>query len=152
MLDAEKRQAQNDLGCGVLIELVLDFQPVAWKRPAGRNIRYDKQTQDKFAFSAATFSALCEKYPVQMGSRHGDPLFGKTGVYVEMIFNLPVKSVIAKQVPDIDNFVKFTLDALQSEMLSGVVWRDDSQVCAIRARKQEAETGSIELRIGEMYG
>jgi len=127
----------------MVIHLPLDFKPVGWKRPAGRNIRYDKQVADKVAFSAIMLKALHEAYPKEMAARGGLPLFGAEAVNVELTFVFNGKSPIAKNVPDIDNLVKFTLDALQSEMLSGVVWEDDRQVVDIHAKKLRGEEDKI---------
>ena len=123
--------------------LNLDFKPVGWKRPAGRNIRYDKQVADKVAFSATVLKALHETYPKEMAARGGLPLFGDRPVIVDLLFVFKGKYVDAKNVPDIDNLVKFTLDALQSEMLSGVVWEDDRQVVDIHAKKLRGEEDKI---------
>jgi len=44
--------------------------------------------------------------------------------------------------PDLDNYVKAALDALQ-----GVVFRDDSQICEIRAKKTYSETPGMNIII-----
>jgi Holliday junction resolvase RusA-like endonuclease len=131
----------------MVINLPLDFKPVGWKRPAGRNIRYDKQVPDKVAFAAVALKRLIELYPREMAERRGLPLFGDNPVTVNITFVLKGKRPDANSVPDIDNLVKFTLDALQSEMLTGVVWEDDRQVCEISARKMRGEEDKITVLI-----
>ena len=63
------------------------------------------------------------------------------------------KSVSVKKRPfptvksDLDNYEKALLDAL-----NGIVWKDDSQIVEIRARKLYAVRGYISLRVDEYCG
>lgn len=133
-----------------VIYLNLDFKPVGWKRPAGRNVRYDKQVGDKVAFSALVTKALYEVYPDKMGTRGGYALFGDKPVGVVLHFYFGKKSAHAKNVPDIDNLAKFTMDALQSEMLTGVIWEDDRQVCELSAKKKRGGIDKMTVLIYEL--
>ena len=46
---------------------------------------------------------------------------------------------------DIDNLVKGTLDAL-----TGVLWKDDSQICTLHAHKVYSDEPKIELEVTEV--
>jgi Holliday junction resolvase RusA-like endonuclease len=74
--------------------------------------------------------------------------FGNVGLHVTMIFHM-VKPKSNKHrlpigKPDIDNLAKAVLDAG-----NGVIWRDDSQVTDLCARKRWAEIDGVWLDISE---
>lgn len=48
--------------------------------------------------------------------------------------------------PDIDNFLKGVLDAL-----NGVIWEDDSQICSISIAKVYADVPSITISVEEGF-
>ena len=48
---------------------------------------------------------------------------------------------------DIDNIIKGTLDAL-----TGIIWKDDSQICMISAHKMYSDTPRIEMIVKEVDG
>jgi Holliday junction resolvase RusA-like endonuclease len=76
------------------------------------------------------------------------PLFdGPVALSVGFVFPRP-KSVKRKwhtTRPDLDNPTKLVLDAL-----NGIVWRDDSQICELAARKMYGETGMIRLTVWKL--
>ncbi len=73
------------------------------------------------------------------------PLFdGPVGLSVAFIFPRPktVKRKWHTVKPDVDNPCKLLMDSL-----NGIVWRDDSQVCELTARKSYGDTGMIRLTV-----
>ena len=105
---------------------------------------YDPSSKDK-----KKFSQECAEFE----PKH--PLEG--ALSVSMIFNMPrpkshyrtgryshlLKAdapTLHTSKPDIDNIVKFYLDAM-----TGAFWKDDSIVCALEATKVYAEEGLVEI-------
>lgn len=75
-------------------------------------------------------------------------------VLVSMEFHLPRPKSLPKRVtlhtkkPDVDKLARGTVDAL-----NGVLFRDDSQVVEVRARKVYAETcAKVVIRVERMVG
>ena len=50
------------------------------------------------------------------------------------------KNVLPAVKPDIDNYAKLVMDAL-----NGVLWKDDGQICYLVCRKVYSNTPSIEI-------
>lgn len=77
------------------------------------------------------------------------PLFVHGPLFVEMefIFRRPVSQKRNAHVirPDLDNLIKLVGDAG-----NGVLWRDDSIIECVRAKKAYGERGSIRLRVFDM--
>ena len=119
------------------IELTINAIPVAQPRQrsaviAGHIRTYTPAKHPVNAFKAACQAALARAY-------HGPPLDGP--VRLEVLFVLPrPQSMIRKtrpnprtwhaKKPDVDNLLKSLKDAL-----TGLAWRDDSQVAQCRAAK-----------------
>lgn len=82
------------------------------------------------------------------------PLMG--ALEVDLIFYRPVQRSLSKTErsrrlsnqskpvikPDVDNYVKATLDAL-----TGVLWHDDSQIVKLVSEKRYSETGKIIINV-----
>lgn len=82
------------------------------------------------------------------------PLMG--ALEVDLIFYRPVQRSLSKTEsarrlsneskpivkPDVDNYVKATLDAL-----TGVLWHDDSQIVKLVSEKRYGETGKIIISV-----
>lgn len=121
------------------ISFEIDFRPLAWKRPAGKGARYDSQVDDKVAFSLKVLKSLHERFSVWPTP----PLFPSGPLMVEALYAFRGMSATLiggdfkpeQLKQDLDNLVKFTLDAMQSQYLDGVIWKDDRQVCKIVAEK-----------------
>lgn len=64
---------------------------------------------------------------------------------VEFVFPHKKKRGLHNKRPDIDNLLKPLKDAL-----SGVVYKDDSQVCSINAIKTYGELGKIKVKVFEV--
>lgn len=135
------------------IEFTIFGNPVALKRH--RTVRtknfirqYDPSFNDKQDFLAKT-----------MEYRPEEPL--KSALMVSLFFNIArPKShyrtgknagvlkdnapIACTKRPDIDNYVKFVMDAL-----NGVFWIDDSQIFSLYSVKQYSETPSIIIKIAE---
>lgn len=107
----------------------IQLKPIAWKR-AGINYEqhkvYDQQTHDKVAFG------------LYLSQQHGSSVLFDKPISLDVTFLLPppkslsVKNIplYHKGVPDIDNLVKFLLDACV-----GVIMKDDRIVCSLFAKK-----------------
>jgi Holliday junction resolvase RusA-like endonuclease len=105
---------------------------------------YDPSSQDK-----KEFILLSSKY----APKH--PLEG--AISVSMVFHMPrpnshyrkgkyshlLKSNAPEHhilKPDIDNIVKFYLDAM-----SGIFWDDDARICRVEASKVYSKDGAVEI-------
>ena len=114
------------------------------RRAGNRVFMYDQSSKDK-----EKFKKECAKFEPKR------PLEG--ALSVSMTFSMPrpkshyrtgryshlLKSDAPKlhtSKPDIDNIVKFYLDAL-----TGSFWKDDAIVCALEAMKVYAEEGLVEI-------
>lgn len=134
------------------IKLTFDFPPVAQARPRatrfGRGIRlYDlKQVH---AYKAQLAESAQFMY-------HVEPLTGALGV--ELWFYRQVQKSISKKEralrltgahrptvkPDVDNFIKSTLDGL-----NGLLWEDDRQIVDIIAHKYYSDHPRVEIEAEE---
>lgn len=117
--------------------------PIAWKRPAGKAVRFDAQGAEKSAFSIAALKALVEHAPNAFSSRDV-PLF-KNGVEVSYVFEFTDATRCRRC--DIDNLVKFAQDALQSGVLEGKVWTDDRIIYHIDALKTFSQHDRTTIKI-----
>ncbi len=110
-------------------EYVLNVHPIGWMRAGLKHKRfYDRQTHDKLATG------------IYLQQQHaGEPKFTKP-VHVDCVFYMQSPRVIkagkstiwCAQVPDLDNLVKFSLDAIND---TGVIWSDDRIVTSLTAKK-----------------
>ena len=129
--------------------LKIKMRPMSQKRHKARRagnkiFMYDPSSKDK-----GRFKDKCSEFaPIH-------PLEGP--ISVSMIFHMPrpkshyrtgryshlLKENMPKlhvSKPDIDNIVKFYLDAM-----TGSFWRDDASVCTIEASKIYSEEGLVEI-------
>ena len=139
-----------------MIRLIVPAVPVAQPRQRhaviGGHIRnYTPTVHPVNAYKAAVMAAVAEAGIT--------PIDGP--VAVDVLFYLPrPKRLMRKKdpdgpiphtaKPDVDNLWKSTADAL-----SGLVWRDDSQVCRTRASKWYAEKNGVprvEIEIAKVRG
>ena len=58
----------------------------------------------------------------------------------------PTASFLPDKRPDLDNYIKFVLDAL-----NGILYKDDAQIVIIFAKKKYADHSGIEIRIKELH-
>ena len=126
-----------------IFKFIIRGNPVAWKRPGqSRWGRYDTQKAIKDALGAI-FRAGMNQHP---------PLLGK--IKIIAVFFMPIpKSLPVKdregwhsKKPDLDNLIKLCLDSM-----NGIVFKDDSQVCAIIAMKGYGDIPRTELTIMENF-
>jgi len=114
------------------------------RRAGNKVFMYDPSSKDKDSF---------RKQASKFAPKH--PLEGP--ISVSMVFSMPrpkshyrtgkYSHLLKKDVPsrhtskpDIDNLIKFYLDAM-----TGSYWRDDAYVCTIEAMKIYSEEGIIEI-------
>lgn len=127
------------------VSVTLECRPIAWKRPAGKRIRYDAQTDEKAVFSLKVLRKLHEIYPELRTSPK--PYF-RRAVAVTLHFHFAKhREKTAMDLPDVDNLCKFALDAMQSQYLDGVLWGDDAQVVRLYARKTLGINDVVEISI-----
>lgn len=127
--------------------IVSDFPPTAQQRPrVNRFVTYDPSKKDKVEFLKTVFYQL-PKIPLSTAlgltitfyfSRPKSH-FNRKGVL------LPSSPILHTKKPDIDNLIKFVLDAL-----NGHLYVDDSQVVSISATKQYAPESCIEIKVVEI--
>ena len=105
------------------LEGFIPLQPKAWKRPGKfKGRRYDPSVADKRAFfEMCVIVAGCPEHPPE-----GD-------VWLQVEFVCEVKS---GRRPDLDNLVKFVMDALNK-----TYWKDDAQICWLLAKRTFAREG-----------
>lgn len=118
---------------------VINIPPIAWKR-AGKNGKkfYDQQSHEKIAFG------------LYLAQQHGDlPLFS-VPLMVEMTFYIAPPKTVKKRTPyvasypDIDNLMKFVLDAAKDVMI------DDRLVCILQGTKLYDMNPRTEITITEL--
>lgn len=120
---------------------VLDGNPIALKRPRLANDHlYDPHKQQKFSAG------------IQLASQHeGEPLTQALGLTVTFFLQLhktarktknQVPNAYHKQRPDLDNLLKFLLDAA-----NGVIYQDDSQIASLTATKRYSHIPRTEVDI-----
>jgi Holliday junction resolvase RusA-like endonuclease len=126
-----------------MIEIIIPGVPISWKR-AGRNQhRYiDLQKKEK-----ERIQELIRSYQIPLLRRY-------EGLKVIFEYDMPIpaswslkrqKEAVGKphiSRPDIDNFVKFTSDTLNT-----FIWEDDAQIFEIKARKLYSVTPKTRILI-----
>ena len=114
------------------------------RRAGNRVFMYDPSSKDKDSFKKECIG-FAPKYPLE-GAISVSMVFSmprpkshyRTGKYSHLLKkNAPSRHV---SKPDIDNLVKFYLDAM-----TGSFWKDDSHVCTIEASKIYSEEGLVEI-------
>ena len=130
-----------------------EIEPIAQLRPRassrGGHVRlYDPPKVKQY--KAVLHNLVTEQYK-------NPPLTG--ALSVSMLFYRPVQKSLSnierqrrlsnehKAVvkPDVDNYIKSTLDAL-----NGVLWDDDSQIVKLTAEKRYAEKGKIIITVTQL--
>ena len=112
---------------------------IAWKGVAWLNIRnrgprvYDSQRLEKQSLG----KAITDSFEL----RHLEMIhFGSVAVIIDLTFTFVAANNFCK---DIDNLIKFVLDAMQ---LSGV-FDNDAQVVKVQARKEMGDEDSTKINI-----
>lgn len=110
--------------------IITDFRPIPLKRP-----RYNKTTASVFDSQKAEKQALA----LILKSYFKVPI--NNPISLELEFNyLSKKKGVHGSRPDIDNLIKFVLDAG-----NGIAWTDDALVYKISAIKNYTDNNSIVL-------
>ena len=130
-------------------ELKIKMKPKSQQRHKARRVgnrvfMYDPSSKDKENFKKECIG-FAPKYPLK-GAISVSMVFSmprpkshyRTGKYSHLLKDNAPSRHVSK--PDIDNLVKFYLDAM-----TGSFWRDDSHVCTIEASKIYSEEGLIEI-------
>lgn len=129
------------------MQIIADFPPTPQKRPrVTRFVTYDPSKKDKVAFLKTIFDQI-PKVPlstalgltIAFNFARPKSHFNRKGVL------LPTSPKLHIKKPDIDNLIKFVLDAL-----NGQLYVDDSQVVSITATKQYAPESCIEIKVVEI--
>jgi len=129
-----------------MIELRLPVNPVPCPRPrmtrAGRI--YYPRTYNKFKREVATVLPGC-LFDAGLHRKLEGPLLVKVAVLVQR----PKQTKLSYPMPDIDNYCKSVLDAL-----NGYAWTDDTQVVELEATKSwndPGEPGEIQVIIEALH-
>ena len=122
---------------------IIDGRAVAWARPRCNKGRfYDSQEQEK------------ENFKWELRRQKALMFYGAVKMEIEFIMPIPsytkkkVMETVAKphnKRPDLDNLVKFVLDACL-----GILYEDDNIVCEIVARKIYGLVPCTRITIGEI--
>lgn len=119
---------------------IIPGQPIAWARP-GMNtyskVIFDTQKGEKMVV-ATNLRFLCGASPVYKG-----PLAVSFKFYIE--HGTKKEGSFHSCRPDIDNLVKFYLDAA-----TGILYDDDKQIVKLDAVKLYAREGRTEITIEEL--
>lgn len=120
------------------VHFEVNGRPVAWKRPAQtrEGVRYDSQVDAKAAFSIKALKSIYVTDPNTYPSPKPLIHHGPVAVVFRFVFERRTPDENVESLPDLDNLVKFALDAMQSQSLDGVIWTDDSQVVNLAATKE----------------
>lgn len=123
-------------------EIFFPLKPVAWERAGRKGDRYyDAQAQQKLVWGLL----FKKHFPYQ-------PFKEPVGLHME--FRIPPTRALSAQfgqtiegvdharVPDLDNYVKFLLDAL-----TPLAWENDCQIVSLHARKFWSFEPGVLLRI-----
>jgi|TARA_R100001530_G_scaffold121926_1_gene89430 Holliday junction resolvase RusA-like endonuclease len=114
-------------------------------RRAGNKIfMYDPSSKDKSKFKD-NCSEFAPKYPLD-GAISVSMIFSmprpkshyRSGKYSHILKDSAPALPISK--PDIDNLIKFYLDAM-----TGSFWKDDAYICTIEASKIYSDDGQVEI-------
>lgn len=127
--------------------IISDFPPTAQKRPrVTRFVTYDPSKKDKVEFLKTIFDQLPQMplstalgLTIAFNFERPKSHFNRKGVL------LPSSPKLHTKKPDIDNLIKFVLDAL-----NGHLYVDDSQVVSISATKRYAPESCIEIKVVEI--
>ena len=133
--------------------MILDIEPIQQARPRatryGRSIRvYDPPKVAKYKKQLAQLARLQHK---------GKPFDGM--LEVEISFYRQVQKSLSKKErsrrlsgehrptvkPDLDNYIKSTLDAL-----NGILWTDDAHIVDLHAHKYYSDDPHIEITVTEL--
>ena len=132
--------------------------PVAHPRQRHRIVRGDKPWVHNYTPTKAPVNAFKAAAQTAFAAAHdAAPFDGPVWMEVLLLFPRPQSMMWKKRKmprtwhakkPDLDNVVKSLKDAL-----SGLAWRDDSQVCMLVVKKQVAaghEQPSVDVWIGSV--
>ena len=138
-----------------ILRFTVPGQPVpkGRARAAMRGGRMVHYTPDKTVAYERRVQAACEEAMAVAGlAGSGGPIEGAVSVQVVVTFEVPASWSKAKRLkalsgelmhtskPDIDNVLKAVFDGC-----NGVLWKDDSQVCDLRASKGYGEVPKVEV-------
>lgn len=121
--------SKEGIDMALIKEYLINIAPISWKRAGLRDRTFfDQQTQEKLMFG------------IYLNSQHGDSPKFISPVHMDVTFHMPIPKTVAKRkntiwhssMPDIDNLQKFLLDAIND---TGIIWKDDSIVSSVIARK-----------------
>jgi len=118
---------------------VINGQPIPWSRPGQKGpIRYDGQKNVKLMMCIGINSQRDEN----------DPLIeGPLELTIMFYFKMPIKNKrnYHSTKPDIDNCIKLIAD-----VCNGLLWKDDSQITSIIAKKLYDKNPRTEFSIKEL--
>jgi Holliday junction resolvase RusA-like endonuclease len=114
----------------MIVEYFIPGKPIAWIRPGNRKGRYyDTQKDEKLVVG------------LQLIKQHGDNPKFQGAVEIKLVFSFGLPK-IGKEIstysipmytkPDLDNLVKFYLDAITD---TDKIWSDDRQAYCISSQK-----------------
>ena len=114
------------------------------RRAGNRIIMYDPSSKDKDRFKKECVKSA-PKYPLE-GAISVSMVFSmprpkshyRGGRFSHLLKNSSPSQHISR--PDIDNIIKFYLDAM-----TGTFWKDDACVCTVEASKIYSNQGSVEI-------
>lgn len=126
------------------LRYVIPGVPVAWKRPAGKVVRYDSQRDLKLIWG------------IHLRNQHTGPMF--TGpIHLEVLFAMPIPQTYKEakrqathgkpyfRVPDTSNLLKLLEDAAES-----IAYHNDCIIAKVTAEKKYDLNPRIEFTLTEL--
>lgn len=121
-------------------QTTLFVRPQPWRRPRFRGGRGFKDEATASASAEIRWLVQMER-PVKMEG----PLYLRATFYLAKPKSVPKKRIFPCTRPDVDNYVKLVMDAL-----NGTCWIDDAQVVRLEVEKAYGDPERIELEVGEV--
>ncbi len=119
---------------------VINIPPIAWKRAGKCGKRFfDQQSHEKLAFG------------LYLSQQHADAPLYTQPLMIEMMFYIAPPKTVKKRTPyvstfpDIDNLMKFVLDAAKD-----ILYDDDRIVCILQGTKLYDLNPRVELTVTEL--
>jgi Holliday junction resolvase RusA-like endonuclease len=123
-----------------VFECVLYVKPQPWRRPRFRGNRGFKDEA-----SVAVSAEIRWLVQMQKPVRFDGPVSLGVVFHLAKPKSAPKKRIYPCQRPDIDNYAKLLMDAL-----NGICWTDDSQVVVLAVKKVYGDPERIEFCVGEL--
>lgn len=132
------------------VKIVLEGEPIPWKRVGGKNHRYDEQKKEKEFIRLQMFDQLKRQ---DIRTLNFDPqgaiavsltfYLSPKGSFNSELYNAKLWGIVpANDKPDFDNLAKFYCDCANK-----LLWSDDKKINLARISKEYSENPRTEIMI-----